>query len=81
MKPEAILQLLGATARGVGGDVGRGVGGLLERLAEVVARFGVGEAQARIEYLLANPPHEAELAKMHEILERRRREESNGGTE
>lgn len=76
MKPEVVLNLLGATARGLGGDIGGQVGGLLERVAEVVARFGVGGAQAQIEYLLANPPHAADLSRMREVLERRRAEES-----
>lgn len=75
MTPDRIIQLLSATARGVGGDYGGAIAQLFDTVGELVATRGLDDAIAKIETLLANPPRKADLDRMEEALRRREAEE------
>ncbi len=75
MAPDRIIQLLSATARGIGGDSGGAFAQLLDTVGELVATRGLDDATAKIRALLDNPPRKAILDRMEEALRRREAEE------
>lgn len=64
-----------------GGNEGAALGGLLERVADLVRIRGVEGAEAKIRSLLADPPHEANLERMEEALAERRAREGGESPE
>jgi len=75
MTPDRVLELLSATARGIGGEPGGAFARLLDTVGELVATRGLDDATAKIRALLDNPPRKAILDRMEEALRRREAEE------